>query len=167
MAGIIRPNSYSYNYPLPGGPLPAPEDHPLAGSNYDELKQQADEYARLNPDNYRSILNNYEQVWHAANDAAGRSQTQKLLQRHLAELEAMVILTIEDLRLQTAAAAKEGNPSREVQIWAQYPREMRTFTHDALVWNAFTNSISPAARRLYDARFPNAEPQLAHRGGRR
>ena len=46
----------------------------MDGDTFATLLKQADDYADKHPENYRSILNNFEQVWAAAED-----ETQKAL----------------------------------------------------------------------------------------
>jgi serine/threonine protein kinase len=159
LAGILRPNGFSYSYPLPGGPQPKPKDNPLSGNSFQELLKQADDYANTHPDNLRSILNNYEQLWHATVTPVEQDLARKRIDKNLAILDAVTFTTIAEFRDRTIDAGKRGDFNEEIRIWADYPMELRTFAHDSLVWDAFTNSISTPARQLYNARFPNARPE--------
>ena len=73
----------------------------------------------------------------------------------------MTKIKLEETREKPASAARRGDDSRELQIWSDYPSGLRIFTHDSLLWNTFTNNLSPDARRLFEARFPGAAPRPA------
>ena len=144
MTGFIRPNGQTAHYPLPLSHIGRPDDYPLAGTDFAALKIAAAGYATENPNDFRNILNNYEQVWHQTPDINSQAEIRLLMAEHLKKMDAAVDAAVAKIGAKMKAAVDQGDVELAKRVWREYPDSLRTFKHEAVIWRTFTNHL-PAA----------------------
>lgn len=162
MIGLVRPSHEQWHYPIDLPHVGRPSDRPLSGSAFEQLKQQAADFAKKNPQQYRDIFNAYEQVWYAA-DAARRSEVESLVRKQLESYRADLNKAIGEYTIKMDSFAQQGDMTSARDVWRQFPTRLITFRATDLIWQAVTNTLPAAEVQKMIAERPMYQ---GHPGGR-
>lgn len=165
--GIIHfEGASARRYPMPLQNPSRLDEFPRLDANFATLLKDADSYAERNPDQYRSVIARYEQVWRKAKSG---SKQQGKMEDIISEWVRRMISAANRLIESKTALMQEfvavGKSDAAVKVWEDYPTELRVHRFDAKIWAVFTNTLSPEVlKRLEATRLMNRRPGANNRG---
>jgi predicted Ser/Thr protein kinase len=111
-------------YPLP--PMSEPERYSLAEGPVDKMLAEADAYAAKNPNNFRGIIDRYNQV---SEQASGTPQSDAVFQKLRTAIQNHMRVSRQYLNQYTErsqALVKQGKNQEAFEVWIDFPAQIWT-----------------------------------------
>ncbi|HSH96148.1 MAG TPA: protein kinase [Roseimicrobium sp.] len=107
--------------------VPRPDRTPLADAPFSTMMEQADAYAKANPESYIKIIDRYEQI-SGKNDIgpAMRASAAQKLRNAVLMHEIAISETIGDYTTRSKALLAEGKRNEAIAVWRNFPLTIRT-----------------------------------------
>lgn len=156
MMGIIRPMPGQLRFPIYMPMLPPPADTPLPDTDYPQMSRAAETYATANPTQLRSILNMYEQVWYKA-PLSVQPAVQRTIVTYLEQMDSAASNAIGQYQRRMKEAIDANDITRAKSVWWDFPTNLRSFRHEAMIWRAYTNTLPAAELEKHLAQYPVRE----------